>query len=71
MPETNRFNDNPFRDPNLSDEEKAWLDKRNEAIRIFQETGDRGPAVEVGLFAPDPLEKKEDRGNDSSSQRRK
>ena len=49
-----RWTDNPFRQPGLSDEQVAWLDKRDEALRIFRETGDRGPAVEIGLFSPDP-----------------
>ena len=49
-----RWTDNPFREPNLSPEQTEWLDKRDEAFRIYRETGDRGPAVELGLFNPEP-----------------
>lgn len=51
---TSRFTDNPFRDPNATPEQLEWLRKRDEALRAFQETGDRGPAVKLGLFSPDP-----------------
>lgn len=49
-----RWTDSPFRQPGLSEEQIAWMDKRDEALRIFRQTGDRGPAVEIGLFNPDP-----------------
>ncbi len=55
-----RFTDNPFRDPNATPEQLEWLRKRDEALRIFQETGDRGPAVAIGLFNPKPLGDQED-----------
>ncbi len=54
MPANNRFSDNPFRDPNLSPEQVERIEKRNEALRIYRETGDRGPAVEAGLFPSKP-----------------
>ena len=55
---TSRFTDNPFRDPDATPEQLEWIRKRNEATRIFRETGDRTMAVEIGLFAPDPLDSK-------------
>ena len=53
-----RFSDNPFRPKDLSPEENAWRDKRNEALRIFRQTGDKTMAQEIGLF-PKP---KDDEG---------
>ena len=50
-----RFSDNPFRDPNLTPEQVERIEKRNESLRIFRETGDEGPAIEIGLF-PKPKE---------------
>ena len=50
MPANNRFSDNPFRDPNLTPEQVERIEKRNEALRIYRETGDEGPAIEIGLF---------------------
>ena len=50
MPANNRFSDNPFRDPNLTPEQVERIEKRNEALRIYRETGDEGPAIEAGLF---------------------
>ena len=50
MPAHNRFSDNPFRDPNLTPEQVA----RIEALRIYRETGDEGPAIEIGLFPARP-----------------
>ena len=47
-----RWTDNPFRKPNLSPEQLEWLNKRNEATRIYQETGDDTMAIEIGLFPP-------------------
>ena len=55
---TSRFTDNPFRDPDATPGQLEWIRKRNEATRIFRETGDRTMAVEIGLFAPDPLDSK-------------
>ena len=45
-----RWTDNPFRPSNLTPEQKEWLDKRDEAIRIFQETGDSKPGEDLGIF---------------------
>ena len=45
-----RWTDNPFRSPNLPPEQLEWLNKRNEATRIFRETGDDTMAIEIGLF---------------------
>ena len=36
-PEQSRWTDSPFRQPGLSPEQLEWLDKRDEATRIFQE----------------------------------
>ena len=47
-----RWTDNPFRRPDITPEELAWIEKRNEATRIFQETGDDTMAIEIGLFPP-------------------
>lgn len=54
-----RWTDNPFRQPGLSKEQIEWLDKRDEATRIFQETGDDSMAIEIGLFAPHDEEDEE------------
>ena len=55
-PANNRFSDNPFRSPNLTPEQVERIEKRNEALRIYRETGDTGPAIEVGLFpAPEGM----------------
>ena len=45
-----RFSDNPFRPPNLTPEQIERIEERNKALRIFRETGDEGPAIEVGIF---------------------
>ena len=45
-----RWTDNPFRKPNLSPEQLEWLNKRDEATRIYHETGDDTMAIEIGLF---------------------
>ena len=55
-----RWTDNPFRQPGLSQEQLDWLEKRNEATRIFQETGDDTMAIEIGLFPRDVEEKQDD-----------
>ena len=55
-----RWTDNPFRRPNLTPEQLEWLKKRNEATRIFQETGDDTMAIEIGLFRPREDEEKPD-----------
>ena len=50
--EQSRWTDNPFREPNLPPEQLAWLEKRNEAMRIYRETGDDTMLIEIGLFPP-------------------
>ena len=45
-----RFSDNPFQPPNASPELLEWYRKRDEAIRIWRETGDDSMAIEIGLF---------------------
>ena len=58
--DTSRFSDNPFRSPDLTPEQKARLDERDRAIRIFRETGDPGPAQEAGWFpSPEKIRKRE------------
>ena len=47
-----RWTDNPFRDPKATPEQLEWIEKRNKATRIFQETGDDTMAIEIGLFPP-------------------
>ena len=69
MPANNRFSDNPIRDPNLSPEQVERIEKRNEALRIYRETGDRGPAVEAGLFPPKPTTKMTYKGTEFMLQR--
>ena len=54
MPANNRFSDNPFRDPTLTPEQVERIEKRNEALRIYRETGNEGPAIEIGLFPARP-----------------
>ena len=51
-----RWTDNPFREPNLPPERLKWLEMRNEATRIFHETGDDTMAIEIGLFPPHKAE---------------
>ena len=59
-PTNSRFSDNPFWPPraHMSDEQREWIDKRDEAIRIFHATGDKTMAQEIGLF-PSPKEEQE------------
>ena len=45
-----RWTDNPFRQPGLTPKQLEWLKQRNEAMRIFDETGDTTMAEEIGLF---------------------
>lgn len=59
-----RWTDNPFRRPDLTPEQLEWIKKRNEATRIFQETGDDTMAIEIGLF--DPKEEGEEASQDDS-----
>ena len=51
-----RWTDNPFRQPGMPPEQLAWLEKRDEATRIFLETGDDTMAIEIGLFPPHDAE---------------
>ena len=55
-----RWTDNPFRDPNATPEQLEWIKKRNEATRIFRETGDDTMAIEIGLFPPHDNEEEQD-----------
>ena len=48
--DVSRWTDNPFTPPNASPELLEWYDKRDEAIRIWRETGDDTMAIEIGLF---------------------
>ena len=49
---SNRFtDDSPFRPP-ATEEERQWIEKRDEALGVYRETGDRSMAVAIGLFAP-------------------
>ena len=45
-----RFSDNPFRTGRETPEQLEWIRKRDEATRIFHETGDTTMAEEIGLF---------------------
>ena len=45
-----RWTDNPFQPPNASPELLEWYAKRDEAIRIWRETGDATMTIEIGLF---------------------
>ncbi len=45
-----RWTDNPFTPPDASPELLDWYRKRDEAIRIWRETGDDTMAIEIGLF---------------------
>ena len=49
-----RWTDNPFRQPGLSQEQLDWLNKKNEATRIFQLTGDTTMAEDIELFPSRP-----------------
>ena len=46
-----RWTDDPFWQPKTP-EEKEWIRKRDEAIKLFRETGDDSMAIEIGLFPP-------------------
>ena len=45
-----RWTDNPFRQPDITPEQLDWIKQRNEAMRIYDETGDTTMAEEIGLF---------------------
>ena len=49
-----RWTDNPFRQPGLTPEQEQWLELRDTATRIFQETGDSTMAEDIGLFPRQP-----------------
>ena len=55
-----RWTDNPFAPPRsqMSEKQREWIDKRDEAIRRFHATGDKTMAQEIGLF-PTPKEEAE------------
>ena len=53
-----RWFDNPFQPPNASPELLEWYAKRDEAIRVWRETGDDTMAIKIGLF-PSREEEKE------------
>ena len=38
---SSRFSDNPFRDPNATPEQIAWLENRNKNMRLYRQTGDQ------------------------------
>ena len=48
--DTSRWSDNPFTPPDASPELLDWYRKRDEAIRIWRETGDDTMAIVIGLF---------------------
>ena len=63
-----RWTDNPFEQPK-TEEQKRWIEKRNEALRLYRESKDRYPdnpekwddsmAIEIGLFPSREEEKDE------------
>ena len=42
----------------MTPKQREWIDKRDEAIRIFHRTGDKTMAQKIGLF-PTPEEEAE------------
>ena len=50
---TSRWDDDVMRDPSLSPEEVAHLDRRAAAFREYYRTGDPAPLQEFGLDLPD------------------
>lgn len=61
MPDnTSRFTDNPFRQPGLSREQLVWLAKRDEAMKIYRESGDSTMAQEIGLFPKEGVKEAND-----------
>ena len=48
--DVSRWTDNPFTPSDASPELLEWYDKRDEAIRIWRQTGDDTMAIEIGLF---------------------
>ena len=61
-----RWTDNPFRRPDITPEQLEWIEKRNEATRIFRETGDDTMAIEIGLFPPHDNEEGQDDSDTST-----
>ena len=49
-PRMPRWTDNPFQPPNAPPELLEWYERRDEAIRVWRETGDDTMAIEIGLF---------------------
>ena len=50
---TSRWEDNPFRDENLTPEQLQYMDARKAAFREYYRTGDPTPLQEFGLDLPD------------------
>ena len=61
-----RWTDNPFRRPDITPEQLEWIEKRNKATRIFQETGDDTMAIEIDLFPPHDNEEGQDDSDTST-----
>ena len=49
-----RWTDNPFRRPNLTPEQLAWIETRNVAMRVYHDMGDTRLAEDIGLFPKRP-----------------
>ena len=69
--DVSRWTDNPFTPPNASPELLEWYDKRDEAIRIWRETGDDSMAIEIGLFPSKEEEMAEEEAQLSALRRSK
>ena len=44
---------NPISITHVTPEQKEWVEKSNEAIGIFNTTGDRAPANKLGISLPE------------------
>ena len=49
-PGASRWTDNPFQPPNASPELLDYYAKREEATKVWRETGDDSGLIELGLF---------------------
>ena len=49
-PQNPRFTDYPFRRPGLTNKQVERIEQRNQAIKVFRETGDTTLAEGIGLF---------------------